>query len=203
MGAMLAKERCKVPRTIAATVPILLAMLLLNGCDGLIRPAGSLEPDGLEYQYILLAAALPKPELCHKISPRSVSVGALENGGRQVAYLRSRCYLEVALQLRQSSYCERVKPAESWLYASDFLTPESCRRQVRALRLEQRPRLAVTPNFGLIVAAMGYGPDHLDAIPDVVGKSRAQTLLTFLERKRPEELERRLRQLPDFSRKKF
>jgi hypothetical protein len=74
-----------------------------------------------------VALQFKEPELCQKISPYAEGKGVGGDPGREISYLQSDCYFELAGALHESSLCDKVRPISKGILDGSKYAPEWCR----------------------------------------------------------------------------
>jgi hypothetical protein len=84
-----------------------------------------------EVFYHRVAYLANEPELCAKISTKAVRRSGFNPSGRQIKYVRSQCYYDVAMQYDEPSLCSLVKPISTFFMTGYETSPSNCRRDIQ------------------------------------------------------------------------
>jgi hypothetical protein len=92
------------------------------------------EPNKYDSFYIYAALASNRPEFCERISPFSYTVASWGGDGTKVQLEQSRCFSDLAMNTLNPSYCEKVKPINTWLLNGSESNPYACRAEISRVR---------------------------------------------------------------------
>ena len=170
----------------------LIGLVLLGSlCAGCPLPTPG---NALEYSYYYMASAAGIDLLCEKISPAVTERPFAVSAGDEIDYLRSRCFLAVAIRSRDQSLCDQVRTAHSLFWDGSNISPEKCRA-----RIYRGDKVNWVGNIDaeLILRLLGYSEDEV--MENARGSSkpwrRAWRALV-----RSSNTHTKLDTLPDFSR---
>ena len=76
---------------------------------------------------LFLAVNYNKPELCDKIYPFAYETVLMAADDQNIFLEQSTCYDVLADNLKDPSYCDKVKPINSWFSSGKGLNPDYCR----------------------------------------------------------------------------
>ena len=150
----------------------------------------------LEHAYIALALDMESHEVCAKISPRSVSRAPFNSPGTRAYFARSRCFQTLASRTLNAYLCRWVKPESETPRDGAYFTRENCESLMREGKVFGAN---ISFDHELVLKALGYTDEDVARLipkqPDV----DSWMLFYYKFRYRDGEMQRRLKDLPDFS----
>lgn len=150
----------------------------------------------LEHAYIALALDMESHEVCAKISPRSVTRAPFNSPGTRAYFARSRCFQTLAQRTLNAYLCRWVKPAAETPTDGAYFTWENCESLVREGKVF---RASISFDHALVLKAMGYTDDEVACRVPEHPSDTSWMLFYIGSRHRDNEMQRRLKDLPDFS----
>jgi hypothetical protein len=151
----------------------------------------------LERAYTALALDMESHEVCAKISPRAVSRAPFNSPGTQAYFERSRCFQTLAQRTLNPYLCRWVRPAAETPKEGAYFTRENCESLVREGKAF---RANISFDHELVLRALGYGDEDVTRrIPDHPSQTSWMAFYYDFFRRGDGELQRRFKDLPDFS----
>jgi len=159
-----------------------------------------------EYSYIEMSEFINSAKLCYKIYPKAHNTGLGSNPeGYQVAYLRSDCFFNVAIDTNNISLCDEVKEYNSLYVDGSAYSRKNCLKTIKtnlASGVTDDDYFNDIPpsDFVEIMKQMGYAYDTIPKEYDAGGNSYEERdyLQYLLEIRSTQDFENRLDKLPAF-----
>ncbi len=172
---------------------------LLAVAGGAAAEPGERKPNAFERAYIAIALDIESHEPCRKISPRAIVRAPFNSPGTRVYFARSRCFFVVAHQTLNPYICRWVVPASDSASKGGYFTRANCQALVAKGRAYN---VHLSFDHGLVLKALGYTDEDVKRrFPRHPEEDSWMFFYHDFFRRADGSLQRRLKNLPDFSRR--
>ena len=79
-------------------------------------------------------AYVPTKEICDQISKNAYSVPFMNGSNKQVFYVQSYCFWQIATEKKDETFCQYIKEKKHFLYDGSYYTADSCKKEIGRLK---------------------------------------------------------------------